>query len=380
MLEVATTDAAMGSPPARSPAEGGTVSRRRPAFVSLIAILAATVCWPTACDERGRARPGAADAESIRIALVGQTRQSPAWPVLQAAAKKFSNSSVRIDVEAMAPESASPEEQERMLRQIANQPFQAVCVVPVDPLAMRAAVRDLVQRGKRIVTIGRDVPDSNRQAYCGPSQFELGAAAVRACTTALMGRSKSIILLHAGTEEGVYALRYVGFKRSLPMLRDAQLLRELDCGGNSLEAQRLVRAESHRYPRVGCWVMLDDWALRTASENERILPLGCGIVLCNGSPKYFARLRDGQILAMIAYDFRRAVDEALFAAMRVGDMAGKPEDGSFDCRVEIITIRELHAYEERWRQWQGEFGPTTAAASSQSATSSRPEEERAERP
>lgn len=315
-----------------------------------------------ACDQQGDAGPGGSAPELIRIALVGQTKQDATWPVLQAAARWFSGRSVRAETEAMAPDSASPEAQERMLRGLVGQPFHAVCIVPSDPDAIRTAVQGLVRHGKRVVIIGRDIPQSNRHAYCGPSEFEVGRAAVRACTGALMGRAKSIILLHGGSGEGFSSDRYFGFKNALPMLRDVQVLRELDCGGKILDALRLLRAESHRYPRVGCWVMLDDWPLRAASETERLLPLGCGIVLCNASPRHFARLRDGQILALVGYDFHRAVREALFAAARAAQTAGQTDEGSFDAPTEIITVRELPSYEARWKQWQGELVPTTAAS------------------
>jgi len=360
------------------PALGTTGGKSRldrpPPLKRLVAICAVAVLLSAACDRRDGATPQSRTDDVIRIALVGETKNDPAWPVLQDAAKRFSSRTIRADVEPMAPDTSSPEEQARLLLHLVNEPFQAVCIVPADPAGIRTAIRDLVQHGKRVVTIGRDVPLSDRQTYCGPSQLQIGAAAVRACRSALMGRAKSIILLHAGSEESVYADRYIGFSSHLPTLQDVQLLRELNCGGNSLEAQRLVRVESHRYPRVGCWVMLDDWPLRGISASERLLPLGCGIVLCKGSPAYFPRLRDGQILALVTYDFRRAVDEALFAALRIGDMLGHPEDGSFDSPVEIITIRELPEYEERWKDWQGQFASATPAASS------RPQKERAERP
>lgn len=290
--------------------------------------------------------------EPVRIAVVGVAKDDPTWPVIQAAARWFTERNRRAEVEVMATETASPSEQQKLLTELASRPFDAVCVAPADPVSARTAINDLVQQGKRVVTFGRDVPQSNRHAFCGPSEFEIGRAAVRACMAVLKGRLQTIILLHAGAQDEIYGDRYCAFKSELPFLGEATLLREVDCQGRWFDAAHLVRVEARRYPRVGCWVFLDDWPLRAASEKDRLLPLGCGIVLCNGSPRYFKRLRDGRILALIGFDYREAAENALFAAARSGQAAGETFSGSHNIPSEIITIRELESYENRWKQWQ----------------------------
>jgi ABC-type sugar transport system substrate-binding protein len=295
------------------------------------------------------------DREQTHIVVVGEAKDDPTWPVLQAAIRWFTDHYRLATVELQAPDSASAGRQQALLQELVGKDVDAVCLAPTDPNSLRVVVNDLVRCGKRVVTIGRDVPNSDRRMCSGPSEFEIGQAAARACEMALKGRSPTVILLHAGLQDDIYGPRYYGFKEQLRLLADVRLLREVDCGGKTLDAVHLVRTESRRYPRVGCWVLLDDWPLRVIPESDRLLPLGCGIVLCNGSPRYFPRVRDGQILAMIVFDFRRAVEEALFAAARKDQPGGARHPDTLALPAEIITVRELDSYADRWKAWAREL-------------------------
>ncbi|HVP11622.1 MAG TPA: substrate-binding domain-containing protein [Phycisphaerae bacterium] len=322
---------------------------------------------PAGCDN-GEGEGGPTAKEPVRIAVVGEGRNEPTWPVIQAAARWFDDRYRLADVETFAPEVISPGEQRKLLVDLANKPFDAVCVVPCDPDAVRVSIQELVRHGKRVITIGRDVPQSDRHANCGPSNFDIGHAAAQACALVLKGRPPTIMLLYAGLEDDAYAARYYAFKDELPLLGGLEVLREVDCAGKLVDAAHLVRVEARRYPRAGCWVFLDDWPLKTIPDDERLLPLGSGIVLCNGSPRYLSRLRDGQILAMITYDFRRAMEEGLLAAskktMDIGDMP----DVSYTLPTEIVTVRELESYEQRWKLWER---PDNSAESAHQQASTR---------
>jgi hypothetical protein len=330
-------------------------------MVFTLAIIAAPVGFSAGCKDLGSKRHAEAN-EQIRIALVGEAQDDPTWPVLQATSRWFMDRYHSADVEPMAPLTMAPGEQQKLLLDLAVKPFDSVCVAPSDPDSVRSAIQELVRHGKRVITIGRDVPQSDRHTYSGPSDFEIGRAAAQASAMVLKGRPPTIMLLYAGFAEEAYAARYYAFKEELPLLGDVQLLREVNCEGRHMEASHLVRVEARRYPRVGCWVFLDDWPLRTIPPKERLLPLGCGIVLCNGSPRYFERLRDGQILAMIAFDYRQVVEEALFSATKKASPTQEMPDTSFTLPAEIITVRELESYEQRWKRWQRPDKPAESSA------------------
>ena len=314
-----------------------------------IAGLALGVLVPASCrqDADGRSRPQA----EKHIVVVAVGKDDPTWPVIEATAQWFESQRRFVTVEAVAPEKTSPVEQQQILEALATQRVDAVCVAPVDPRAIRQVIKDLVHRGKRVALIGRDVPDSGRFCYCGPSEFAIGQAAAQACALAVRSRSNTVMLLHAGADDAVYGSRYAGFKHELPVVGDVHLLREIDCGGQWLDAAHIVRKESRMYPRVGCWVMLDDWPLRVVRPSDPLLPLGCGIVLCCDSPRYIDRMRNGQIMAMVAFDYRRAVQNAILIAADLGNAPMEENESSWILPSEIITAAELDAYEQRWIEW-----------------------------
>ncbi len=288
----------------------------------------------------------------VRIVVIGEGQDEPTWPVIQATAEQFARKYALTVVETRAPLTSSPHDQQELLKALPNERFDAVCVHPTDPSTIGAEVNLLAQRGLSVVTIGRDIQPSQRQAYCGPSEFELGKSTVQAATKILEQRNKTLMLLHAGTEDEDYSKRYYGFKQGMSQTGGLEVLREVNCRGNPIDAVRLVKAESRMYPRVGSWVFLDDWPLRALRRDEPLLPLGGTIVLCNGSPRYFDHVRDGRVQAMVAYDYQKALEEGLFAAVRLVE----DRSGGFapvtDLAPEIITIRELPSYEARWKRWQ----------------------------
>ncbi len=298
-------------------------------------------------DTQGNAR----SRTEKHIIVVGIGKDDPTWPVIEAAAQSFESQRPLVTVEAVAPERTSPVEQQQILEDMASQRMDGICVAPVDPRAILPVIQNLVRQGKSVVLIGRDVPKSGRSGYCGPSEFEIGQAAAQACEVAIRSRSNTIMLLHAGADDVVYGSRYTGFHYELPVIENVHLLREINCGGKWLDAAHIVRKESRMYPRVGCWVMLDDWALRTLRPNDSLLPIGCGILLCGDSPRHIDRMRNGQILAMIAFDYRRAVENALAIATEFGNSPINNDAPSRILPSKIITAAELDAYEQQWIEW-----------------------------
>jgi len=297
-----------------------------------------------------------------RIALVGIGKDHPTWPVLQATAQQVAGRGGRLEIVVRAPDTASPRGQQEILKDLsAAGNIEAVCIHPLDPSAVAPDIQDLVQKGISVVTFGTDVPIAARNGYCGPLETEIGRAAAQACELLVKGHSNSIILLYAGREDPFYGARYNAFKAQLPATSGVSILRELDCHRNRLDALELVKSESRKYPRVAGWVLLDDWPLRVLAPEAALLPKGCGMVLCNADPRYNEHLRDGRIEAIISYDFRDAVQQALFAAIRLGDDTGKKAFASeISVAPEIITRQDLPFWEARWKAWQtGQPPPTT---------------------
>jgi ABC-type sugar transport system substrate-binding protein len=316
-------------------------------------LAAAATLLPTTAGCSNDEDPGRRRGEVIHLTVVAEARDDPTWAIMEAASRWFAKQERFVKVEVLAPRTRSPREQRALLEGLVGGDVDAVCVAPTDAAALRQAIDRLSQSGISVVTVGRDVPGSNRVTYCGPSELEIGRAAAEACVAAVQERSQTVMLLHAGPDDPVYGDRQFGFMRELPLHEGVTLLREVNCSQDSSEAVALVRLESRKYPRTGCWVFLEDWPLRTVQAVDRLLPRGCGIVLCNGSPRYWGLIREGLVVAVITYDHRQVMEKALEAAARLaqgGDT--RLVAPKYLIPVEIVTIRNLPLYEARWEAWQ----------------------------
>ena len=305
------------------------------------------------CDSDRPASPlRTTDRPTVRITLVGEAKSDPTWPMLVAAAQRFETYYPYAKLEVIAPDRPSPNQQQSLLEGLLEAKTNAICVIPIEAPAVRSVIDRLVKAGRPVVTIGRDCPSSRRAVYCGPTESAIGRSAAAACRFALPEGTNTVMVLHAGDGHEAYRGRYYAFKETLPTEGNIRILRQVDCQANPLQAVRRVRAQSRLFPRVGCWVMLEDWPLRMLRPKERLLPLGCGMVLCNGSPKYFDRMKDGEIQAMVAFDYYDALENGLRAALRLAS-ASAPESASIiSTPTEIITARRLAAYRHRWDAWQ----------------------------
>ncbi|HKQ47022.1 MAG TPA: substrate-binding domain-containing protein [Phycisphaerae bacterium] len=323
----------------------------RPLLIAALFLLGAVGCRP------GGERPPRRD-RIVRIVVIGEAEDEPTWAVVQATAAAFVRNNPLTHVVTRAPRTASPSAQQDLLRALEQEEIDAACIHPIDSASLREMIDVLSQRGLPIVVFGRDVHTSKRGSYCGPSDFEIGQKSVEAAIRVLAHRAKSIILLHGGLDLEDRSKRYYGFKQGLSQTTGVTLLREVDCQGDPFTSVRLVRIESRRYPRAGCWVFLDDWPLRALRDDEPLLSLGATFVLCHGSPRYFERLRDGEVQAMIGYDYQKAVSESLLAAMRMVEDRTGGFSPVVDVPVEIVTAEQLPDYEARWKAWQrGEPSP-----------------------
>lgn len=303
------------------------------------------------CDSKPP-QEGVQSSKTIRVVVVAEARDDPTWEIWSAEARRLEKQERFVKVELLAPPTQSPREQQSLLRSLGRQPLDAVCIAPTDAAAVCAAIDELTTTGVRVVTVGRDVPGSSRAAYCGPSETELGRAAARACVSVLEGQAaKTVMLLHAGMDDPIYGPRYRGFDQEFRQFRDLNLLREINCDRNRADALNLVREESRKYARAGCWAFLEDWPLRTAAAGERVVPDGCRAVLCSGSPRYLADLRNQRITALATYNYAIAARQALTIAVSLIRDHTSVSVQHHVTDVEVITLEDLADFE---RRMQGE--------------------------
>ena len=289
---------------------------------------------------------------TIRIAIVGTSAEDPVWDVLRTVAGQIVSETPRASVAFFAPKDGTPSGQQAVLAELQSADIDAVCLLPVDSESVRDGVRDLIQGGKPVVLLACDVPRSPRSVFVGPSEMEVGQAAARACVRLLPEDRQTVMLLHAGLESSAYGVRYAAFKSQLREEPTGELFKEFDCGGNGVKAQQIIRRQSRLYPRIGGWVLLDDWPLRRLSDSEQLIPLGCSVILCRDDPKYFSAVRRGDIDALVTYDLFHAISEAVGATIRLAEDRRNNLIEHIVIPTEIVTYEDIDWHEERWRMWR----------------------------
>jgi ABC-type sugar transport system substrate-binding protein len=304
-----------------------------------------------------QSKPAEPSPRSTNILVIGRCTDSDSWPVLKAASIAFMRDNKTVNVEVAAPQVESSAQQRDLLATSRSKGAQAVCISPLDPAGIATEIDELVRSGIPVVTFDLDVPQSSRSVYCGPRGSDMGEEAARACSLTLeRGSSRMVILLHAGPDREPYGERYRSFKAAIEAVDGAKILRDLDCHASTSEAVRMVSIESQKYPRVGAWVMLDDWAITRTPIEPADWPSKCAVVLCNASNKYCPELRAGRVSALLGFDLRLTITKALQAAHSLS--RGPREGRTYDSEVpiEIIMLADLPAWEKRTGSWV-EVGP-----------------------
>lgn len=314
--------------------------------------MAAASIVPGGCDDGGAGPSHRVARVDRRIAIVGSSNDDPAWDLLRTVAGEVVAKSPGARVTFFAPESDTPAGQQAVLEKVGASDVDSVCLLPGDPMAIQDQVRELTGNGKRVVLVGRDIPGSTRNLFVGPSELEIGRAAAAACHQVLPAGRRTIMLLHAGAEDPVYGIEYAAFKERLRAFPDISLMKEFDCGANGTRAQQIMRRQSRLYPRLGAWVLLDDWPLRHDVDVKALIPSGCSLIVCRDDPRYTKALRAGEIDAIVTYDMFDAAREAVRAALRLGEIrGGEPVDRDI-IPAEVITTDDVDWYEKRWELWQ----------------------------
>lgn len=322
----------------------------RPACAAILSLCLVATVFPS-CD------PAEQSPREIRkrfhIVIVGEAKDDATWEVLQASALKTSQDYPIYDVEVLAPATASPDGQQKILESLISSDASAICVVPTDPDSIAPVIEQLYKRGKPVIVIGRDIQKkSSRRVYCGPSELDIGKTAAIACAQSLAGRSQTVMLLTSDSDQESELIRRRAFREELPAHGNIKIVKEVHTSSSPIDAVSAVRGEVRKYPRTGSWVFFNDAPLRVTASDQRLLPIGCRLVLCDGDPRYLDRLRRGEIQAFVTYDFHLALTQALSAARSLCENVGRDVVGANFIETETISATELDWYEKRWESWK----------------------------
>lgn len=285
----------------------------------------------------------------MRIIVVGPGQDDADWPVIAACVAPAISHERTVTAEARAPAKATVAHQREMLAGLVDEPIDAVCLMPIDSEALHPEIARLSQSGRSVITFGRDVPGSARVAFVGPRESDVGERAGEAVLTWLGDSRKSVIIVGATSADSPHSLRYHSAKERM-QVGGADVLREVDSSAMPWSTAGRVRDESEKYPRVACWLFLDEWPLISDKVWMPLVPSTSRVVVCGASPRWFGRLRRHEIHTMIGYDLQQAVEGAVQTAVYVVRRNALGQRGR-DLPAEVITLENIESFERRWKAW-----------------------------
>src|SRR5690606_32523056 len=120
-------------------------------------------------------------------------------------------------------------------------------------------------------------------------------------TTARVIRGRgSIMLLHAGQDHPVFGPRLAAFDAEIRRHPNVDVFARVNCHADALEARRIMRNRTERFPRLSAWVSLGDWPTSgLQSEQELGLPPQCRLITFGGGPEQWPLIRSGRCPAVV---------------------------------------------------------------------------------
>ncbi len=324
-------------------------------YIIFATIAFSLLCFAAACDgpPPGTPRPEAAARVGVRkVAVVGPTSEQPVWPIIRNHAAALEAADRHTRFVFFEPTADTPLALRQTLTDITKSDCNAVFIFSALVVNTLDEIDRLAVGGKRVVLVGTDAPRSRRAVYCGPTNRELGRAAADACAKLIPEGRQTVMLMHGATDRPTSAARLSGFKDQLQRNSTLEIFKELNCEDDTIEAQRMLRRQSRLYPRVGSFVMLDDWAFRNEKVDERLTPAEAIAIVCGDSVHLRALLRRREIDCIIAYNVSQSVESGLRVASRLAAADG-PEEALTEVSTPpiVVKIDDIDEHEARWSSW-----------------------------
>lgn len=285
------------------------------------------------------------------IAFVGAGPNDELWPVLKAGAQRQLAAGATMRVQFLNPAGDAPLDQITLLKSLEQPDLRGVCVHLTEPQAVAPALRSLQLRGLAVVSMVQPAPLELRAGHVGLDESAMGRELARSAAAAVGSTGGTIMLLHAGADHRVYAVRYLAFLDQLKSERQLVLLGEFNCNADPHQAREIIRERSARYPRLSAWVAVADWAGGDRPGAQPLFPAGTKYITCGGFPSQWALVRDGVSPSLVAADYGEIGEHAL----RLCESAAR-EPAATNRLVQVaalpVTAVNLDAYIHRWEDWK----------------------------
>ena len=283
------------------------------------------------------------------IAFVGAAQHDPLWPILRRGAEEYAKELNSMEVRYYLPQGNSPRHQAELLQTLDDPNMVGLCIHIADTEGMRPSLEPLQAQGIPIVSMIVPAPSGIGIGHVGFDDHAIGRTLAEATVRAL-DRKGSIMLVHAGTENARFASRLAGFRNGIRRYTDIEIFASDDCRQNPVDARRIIRSKSERFPRLSAWIALEDWPLRQLGRDERPLPRGMRLITFGGLPQHWSLIRNGVCTSVVAVNYNNIGTQAAeFCDAAIREPPRRPL--LYEAPLRIVTLANLDEYIRDWGYW-----------------------------
>jgi LacI family transcriptional regulator len=262
---------------------------------------------------------------------------------VQKAAKELRD--FRVHVDYIATDIKRPEEQNRLLLELADTGVSGVVISPNDPIVVAPAIDALVGRGIPVLTISSDAPGTGRMCYVGCDYNRAGRIAGHLMGRLMHGTGRIGVLTFAGTVPAI-TQRIAGFSEALGAFPGIGISGPHALSRTGEETRAFVRDLLAADPGIN-GLFVSYGVLEQAAEALREAGLARTVV-CVGydlSDGIAQLIRDDVIDATICQE---PFNQGYYPVKILADylLEGRvPPAERINTKLEIVTRENLHCYE-----------------------------------
>lgn len=253
----------------------------------------------------GQGTAGAGGDGTIRIAVIAKSSNNPVFLAArtgaEAAAKEISAQpgGPKVEVLWLTPPQEDGQVQAQRIQQAVNEGVDAVLISASDAGKVLGAINDAVARGVAVMTFDSDVPQSQRFAYYGVDDMEIGRTVMRELAQQLGGRGAIAILAGNQNAPNLQA-RARGVREEAakhPGIRVVDTFNHIETPQDA--AAEVIRV-NNAYPEVNGWAMVGGWPLFTQTLLTDLDPARTKVVAVDALPAQLPYVERGIAPVLVA--------------------------------------------------------------------------------
>ena len=339
----------------------------KPLFAGASAILASAALLVGGCGDNGgggdsAATGGDGDGRTVIIGMVAKSQSNDVFQAAYQGAKDAAGAyaeahpGVSVEIDWRTPASEDAAKQVEAIEALVRAQVDAILVSCTDAATLTPAIDRAVEAGVPVMTFDSDAPDSQRFAYYGTNNAEIGEK-IMGRLVEEMPEGGSVAILGGNPSGTNLAARIQAAKDELSSSDNVKLL---DASGGVFyheetpeKAAEAVAIATNANPDIKGWALVGGWPLFTR-DALRWEPGQIKVVSCDALPPQLDYVRSGHVQALFAQDCYGWGSKGVETILAKVIDNSEPEDPMIYDPLTEVTQANVDEYAKKWEEWLGE--------------------------